>query len=213
MGRLYVVRHGQTDRNAQAVLQGPRIDSDLSDLGRMQAAAAGQALKETELDALYVSPMRRARQTADQIIAARPRSHLAVQVVPELYEFDYGDFAGRPLEEIEDEVEQIMDAWKMGYVNTRFPGGESPVVAQHRIRPSADRLRETAAEQDLLVVAHGRINRILLATLTGKGLEQMHTFDQSNCGITELAVTSDGVELVREDDTDHLDQKGPASFS
>lgn len=212
MGRLYVVRHGQTQQNADAVLQGPRIDSDLSELGRLQSMSLANALRDVDLDALYVSPLKRARQTAQIIVEARKGERLAVQVVPELYEFDYGDLAGRPLEQIEGEVQQIFDAWNMGYVAERFPGGESVVLAQHRIRPIAERLRERTRDEELLVVAHGRINRVLITTLLGQPLERMQEYAQSNAGITELA-WDDGLTLVRMDDTGHLDQKGPKSVS
>jgi probable phosphoglycerate mutase len=209
MGRIFLLRHGQTTANRDRILQGPRIDAQLSDLGRRQAESLGHALAEHPLGALYSSPLSRARDTA-QAIAQRhtrnglPHDGLAVQVASEIYEMDYGSLAGRTYDEIAAEMEQVLDAWRMGFIDQSFPGGESPVLAQHRLRPFAQRLRVEAQGNDVAVVAHGRINRILLATLTGVGLTRLEEFPQSNASITELAVTPESVDIVRLNDVAHL---------
>lgn len=210
MGRIFLLRHGQTVANRDRILQGPRIDAELSDLGLRQAESLGTALAAHPLGALYSSPLARARQTAQAIAARHERNHggerggLAVQVAPEIYEMDYGMLAGRTYDEIGAEMEQVLDAWRMGFVDQKFPGGESPVLAQHRLRPFAHRVRSEAREGDVAVVAHGRINRILLATLTGAGLTRLEEFPQSNASITELAVAEDAIEIVRLNDVSHL---------
>ncbi|HUR61860.1 MAG TPA: histidine phosphatase family protein [Candidatus Thermoplasmatota archaeon] len=209
MGRIFLLRHGQTVANRDRILQGPRIDAELSDLGRRQADSLGMAFSGLPLEALYCSPLTRARETAAAIAQRHQRgglkrSGLAVQVAPEIYEMDYGTLAGRTYDEISSEMEQVLDAWKMGFVDQSFPGGESPVLAQVRLRPFAHRIRTEAQEADVAVVAHGRINRILIATLTGAGLTRLEEFPQSNASITELAVTPEAVDIVRLNDVAHL---------
>lgn len=210
MGRIFLVRHGQTTANAQQIIQGPRIDAELSELGHRQAASVAQALASIPIEAVYSSPMLRARQTAEAVVAFHQgtptagHTHLAVQIVPELYEVDYGQFIGRTYTDVQPEMEQVLDAWRMGFADVPFPGGESAVLAQHRIRPFATRIIQQAEGHDVAVVAHGRINRILVATLTGAGLERLEEFPQSNANITELAVNGQ-VSLTRLNDTEHLD--------
>ncbi|MFA5944039.1 MAG: histidine phosphatase family protein [Candidatus Thermoplasmatota archaeon] len=212
MGRIFLARHGQTTANAQEIIQGPRIDAELSELGLRQAGSLGDALAHTPLRAVYTSPLTRARQTAE-VVAHRHahaapydgKGNLAVQVVPELYEMDYGAFIGQGYATIRDEMDQILDAWQMGFVDQAFPGGESALLAQHRIRPFATRLIEQAnGAVDVAVVAHGRINRILLATMTGAGLQRLEEFPQSNACITELAVEDGKATVRRLNDTSHL---------
>jgi phosphoserine phosphatase len=212
MGTIYLARHGQTVDNRDRILQGPRLDGPLSELGQRQAESLGGALSQFELGALYSSPMVRARETADAVARghhpgqspyAAPQ-HLTVQVVPELYEMDYGRLAGRVYEEIQDELEQVLDAWRIGFVDHPFPGGESPVLAQHRVRPFAKRVLEQARRASVAVIGHGRINRILMATWTGAGLGRLEEFPQSNASVSELAVMPDGVNIVRLNDTRHL---------
>ncbi len=198
------MRHGQTDCNRDHIIQGPRIDSNLSNLGHQQAAALGQALSHAPLDVLYSSPLARARETAQAIVTHRSDG-LAVQVAPEMYEMDYGTFSGCRYEEVQDEVAQILDAWQLGFTDESFPGGESALLAQYRIRPFALRLLDVARDHDVAVVAHGRINRILLATLQQIGLDRLEEYPQSNACINELNVELDGVVVVRLNDTSHLD--------
>ena len=215
MGRIYLVRHGQTTANARQVLQGPRIDSDLSELGQRQASSVADALAGVPLQAVYTSPLARARQTAEAVVRRHARTapgehekasaSLAVQVVPELYEMDYGAFVGQDYGSIRAEMDQVLDAWRMGFVDQPFPGGESALLAQHRIRPFAARLVEQAEEgREVAVVAHGRINRVLLATVTGAGLQRLEEFPQSNASITELEVRQGRAVVRRLNDTSHL---------
>lgn len=207
MGLLFIVRHGETPANRDRVLQGPRIDAPLSDRGMLQAASVAEAIAQHPIQALYSSPLARARQTAELVMRSHAHGvagNLAVQVVPELYEMDYGRLAGRTYDEVEPEMAQVLDAWRLGFVDEPFPGGESARLAQHRIRPFAERVRRQAAAADVAVVAHGRINRILIATLTGAGLTRLEEFPQSNAGISVLEVGDDAVRVDRLNDTAHL---------
>ncbi len=213
MGRIFVIRHGQTTHNADRIIQGPRIDSDLSALGRQQAEAVGQALRSHDLDVVVSSPLARARQTAQSIVDAhqtgRSSDQVTYSVAPGLYELDYGTFSGQTYDAVADEVAQILDAWQLGFIDQPFPGGESALLAQHRIREFAARLRAT--DKRVAVVAHGRINRILLATLTGDGLTKLEEYPQDNGNVTELQ-TNGSVEVVRRNDVRHLDL-GTSGFS
>lgn len=203
MGQLYVIRHGQTTCNAAAIIQGPRIDSELSEEGRRQAAALGSAFQESNLDVIVTSPMQRARDTAEALVAGTG-AKVASRVAPELYEIDFGDYCGRALPEVAEDVAHVVDAWDLGFVDQAFPGGESPVLAQHRIRHVADHLRQQSMDLDVAVVAHGRINRILLATLMGLPLTDMKRFPQDNANITQLEWTDAGAHIRRLNDVSHL---------
>lgn len=214
MGSLFVLRHGETNLNRSRIIQGPRLDDTLSELGHLQAVRLGDAMGPQRLGALYTSPLQRARQTATAIqVAAHGLRTVVAEVVPELYEMDYGRFAGMAYDEAHPHIEQLRDAWRMGYLAEPFPGGESPLLAAARVRPFCQRILAEAARHPVAVVGHGRLNRVLLATLTGAGLERMDDFPQSNAAITELAVADGAAKIVRLNDTAHLDLPGDGAFA
>ncbi len=198
VGHVYIMRHGQTTCNRDGIVQGPRIDSELSEEGHGQAQRLAQAFMHTEMDHVYVSPMLRARQTAQPIA----HQGAPIEVVPELYELDFGDLCGRPLSEARPVLDELDAAWSMGFTDRPLPGGESPTIAMHRIRAMAARLREATGHIGL--IAHGRINRILLTTMLGMPLTQMQRFPQDNAAITHIETGPEGAALRRLNDVSHL---------
>lgn len=192
------MRHGQTTCNQDGIIQGPRIDSELSERGHLQAQRLAEAFVHTAMDHVYVSPMLRARQTAAPIGA----SGAPIEVVPEMYELDFGDLCGRSVDEARPVLEQLDDAWSMGFTDRALPGGESPTIAMHRIRAMAARLAQTSGHIGL--IAHGRINRILLTTMLGVPLTQMARFPQDNAAITHIETGPNGAVLRRLNDVSHL---------
>ena len=83
--RLHLIRHGITTSNAQRIYMG-RSQESLSTEGRWQARELARRLQEQELDAIYCSPLRRARETAD-IVAQPHRQEVRLDAdIVELFE-------------------------------------------------------------------------------------------------------------------------------
>ncbi len=196
---MYVIRHGETACNRDGIIQGPRIDSELSETGQIQAMALAQAFSETPIERLYVSPMRRARDTAAPL--AQQLGGVSMQVVPELYEMDFGDLCGRHVDEARPVLDEYDHAWAMGFTDRALPGGESPLLVSHRIRGLMRSLAE--APGDAAIIAHGRLNRILLASIMGQPLSQMRHYTQSNAAITHISMGAQPL-MHRLNDTSHL---------
>ena len=93
---VYLVRHGETVWNAEGRLCGSS-DIPLSPIGQQQAQRLAQRLRSVPLAAIYSSPLRRTRQTAETIAALH---NLPVHPVPELSEIDYGDWEGMAVDEL-----------------------------------------------------------------------------------------------------------------
>src|SRR5680860_283238 len=87
---LILVRHGQTEANINGLLVGQQ-DVLLTDLGLRQAEATAEAVAAQAPDAIAVSPLQRARQTAAPIVAA---TRLYPTVVEEIAEFSFGELEG-----------------------------------------------------------------------------------------------------------------------
>ena len=119
------VRHGETAHNRDGRLQG-RADLELSARGIDQVARLAKRFPAGSLTAVFTSPLRRARQTADAIAAC---CGAPVEVDERLIELDYGDWDGRALAEIP------ADAWSVWRADPNFapPGGESLVAVTARV--------------------------------------------------------------------------------
>ncbi len=101
LGRVYFIRHGESTSNERNIFAGV-LDVDLTSFGRLQARRAGVDLKKkgTKFDAVYVSHMRRARQTCEIALAesqALNSPDIPVQIDHRISEKSFGIFAGRNL--------------------------------------------------------------------------------------------------------------------
>jgi broad specificity phosphatase PhoE len=108
MSRLLLIRHGETAHNADGRLSTAAPGGPLTELGREQAERLAEELAATSLEAVYTSPLVRARQTAEAI--AR-RQGLAVTVHDDLAEISTGELDGRIDKEAFDTLNRALDAW------------------------------------------------------------------------------------------------------
>ncbi len=200
--KIFLVRHGESEGNLGGTLQGCRLDTPLTRRGRRQAEALAVRLAEAEVDDVVASPMARARETAE--ICAAPHG-LAVRLDLELVEFDWGVWTGLPLDdEMDRSVAELRAKWRSGDVDAAPPRGESPLDAGARAAHVLARLRAVRPAAPL-VVAHGRFNRILVATLLGRDLARMDEVRQRNGSISifEWDGEKPATSLVL-DDVSHL---------
>ncbi len=167
--RLVLLRHGQTEWNAGSRMQG-QLDTDLTDLGRNQAAAAAEVLAKRQPVAIVSSDLRRALDTAT---ALGDRAGVPVRVDQRLRETHLGDWQGLTHLEVDERAPGARLAWRD---DARWAphGGESRVDVAARSVPLVDEL--LVAESDwgaggsdrpVVLVAHGG----LIAALTGALLD------------------------------------------
>ncbi len=160
---IYLCRHGQTFHNREGRLQG-QTESDLTPLGRAQAAAMGALLADLIEDPsqwrIVASPLRRARNTAEAIGAALS---LPVAFDDRLLEINVGDWSGRLREEVRAETPELLADPEWAF---RAPGGET--YDDIMVRVSAW-LAEQASEPErkLIVVSHGIAGRLLRGAYGG----------------------------------------------
>lgn len=139
--RLVLIRHAESTWNASGRWQG-QADPPLSERGRRQARALGEALCGEGIEHLFASDLRRAAETAAVVGEALG---LVPEHDPRLRELDVGDWAGLQREEIEERHPKTLARFEAGDPDTRPGGGETRREIRRRVR-------STAAE---LVRAHG----------------------------------------------------------
>ena len=152
-----LVRHGQTDWNAERRLQGA-TDIPLNDVGRGQARDAVGVLAAYEWDAIVSSPLSRAAETADLI--AEGLGLTVARRVPELTERSFGPAEGM-------QAGPELDALR---VPGGFKGAESEDEAADRGLAALEALAEEFRGQRLLVVTHGTLLRVSLSRAIGQTL-------------------------------------------
>ncbi|BCW80970.1 MULTISPECIES: histidine phosphatase family protein [unclassified Arthrobacter] len=152
-----LVRHGQTDWNAERRLQGS-TDIPLNDVGRGQARDAVGILAPYEWDAIVSSPLSRAAETADLI--AEGLGLTVARRVPELTERSFGPAEGM---QAGPELEALR-------VPGGFKGAESEDEAADRGLAALEALAGEFRGQRLLVVTHGTLLRVSLSRAIGQTL-------------------------------------------
>lgn len=175
------------------MLQGQGVDQDLCDLGVRQARALAEHLADQPISAVYASPLRRARQTAE-IVASR--FGLEPEVVVEIQEADAGLWEGLSWEEIRARwpVEQAAhdaDPGAHGY-----PGGESFCDVRDRSAPALESLAGRHPGRTVLAVAHNVVNRAVLAHWTGIPIQFSRRIPQNNAAYN-VVVFPRGAPKVR----------------
>ncbi|TYZ61469.1 hypothetical protein PybrP1_004677 [[Pythium] brassicae (nom. inval.)] len=177
--RLFLCRHGQTEFNRLHKFQGRGVNTALNDTGRAQARQLAHALRGVPLRAAYSSTLRRARETAAIVAQLHPK--LALQQFADLEEMSFGVFEGNAHALFDDQVQAIHHRWEAGDFEARFPSGENPleVVARGVARIRALLLAAVPGDH-VLVVTHGRFNKVVLAHLLHGELRKMHDLPQDN---------------------------------
>jgi probable phosphoglycerate mutase len=171
--RLYLVRHGETEWNAEGRLLS-FTDSPLNARGERQAALLAGDLAGISWDRAFSSPLLRARRTAEVVLAARADAP-PLQIDDRLREMDFGPYEG--WSEAELEADPVASTRRSG--GAQLPGIESEAEVAERSRSFLAAL--AGAGGTSLVVGHGRALRILIATALGLPPSFSQSLRMRNC--------------------------------
>ena len=175
--KLYLIRHGETE-GAETKRYKGHIDVPLSDNGIMQVRAlsdyiahsGGKGLKE-----IYSSDLSRAVKSAE--IIAEPLG-LQPVIVKGLRERNFGVWEGMSFEEIEEQYPHDFKAWADNPVRFSPLKGETTVEVRDRAMKALDLILEKNRGEEVAIVAHGGINRVILCELLGIPLENIFRIEQ-----------------------------------
>ncbi|HSA49767.1 MAG TPA: histidine phosphatase family protein [Yinghuangia sp.] len=161
MAQLTLIRHGETEWS-RAHRHTGRTDVPLTETGEEQARAAGKLLSDRQFDHVFVSPLRRARETA--VLAGLPDA----VAEPDLMEWDYGGYEGLTTAQIR-ETRPGWYLWRDGVIpgDAEHPGEQVESVGSRVDRVLARVRPLLAAGDDVALVAHGHVLRVLTARWLG----------------------------------------------
>ncbi|WP_406281665.1 histidine phosphatase family protein [Embleya sp. NBC_00896] len=180
MGELMLVRHGETEWSRSGRHTG-LTDIPLTPEGEAQAKAAGALLAGRGFGLALVSPLTRARHTAELAGITGTR------IDPDLVEWDYGGYEGITTDEIRETVPGWY-LWRDGVIpgNAEHPG-ESIADVGRRVDRVLDRVRPVLASgQDAVLVAHGHLLRVLTARWLGLPPEDGRLFRLETARLSTL---------------------------
>lgn len=186
---LSLVRHGQTEYNAQCRLQG-WCDSPLTPAGLAGVRSTATHLAARPFAAVYVSPAGRAQATAREIVAHHPSARVVTD--PDLREFGFGDFEAR----LETELYARYDPEELftGVLRGTFaglPGGERGHEFLARVGAAFARIEASHPAGQVLVVSHGLTLRSYLAMIDQRPMAPL-----PNASISTVNVDADGGRRV-----------------
>ncbi|WP_459130122.1 histidine phosphatase family protein [Guggenheimella bovis] len=176
--KLFFVRHGETDYNRQGIIQGAR-DIPLNDAGRAQAKVLREKIVELSLEAIFSSPLKRAKETAEIL---NENLSLPVHFDDRLVERHFGELEGKSYESLDwSKDEDNWDFLKDAYESF---GVESIESMDKRIDSFIEDLKKTPFER-VLILSHGSLGKLFMKKIQKKSGENKEQVIQ-NCAIVEL---------------------------
>lgn len=195
---IFLIRHGETDFNLKGIIQGGGIDFPLNSVGVEQAELLQPVLEYSKItpQAIYSSPLKRAKQTAEIIT-----KHVQVPILldPLLKEIDCGDYEGKLLNDLDSFLLENL----RNDPNQKYPNGESA----EDVRKRAEKFMESIEQKDhktIMIVSHGNFLRCFMsAVLEIPTIVSMRVF-LDNTGFCYLYKSYNVFKISIWNDTSHL---------
>ena len=187
------MRHGQTAMNADNNRYCGVTDVELTSIGEQQAVDVGQRLQDLSLDALFSSPLKRARRTAELLGLDKE-----LQVDPRLIELDFGQWEGKTREEFIAEDPSSWTNWNTD--PEAHPAGGDGETAKSVIDRLNSFYEEVLSKYNggiIAVVGHNGLNRIFLANKLGMPIRNYRSILQENSCLTVFTLTDEDFQLLK----------------
>jgi len=206
--KIYLVRHGETEWNKEYRLQG-QADTQLNDYGRELAQITAEALKDIPFDVIFHSPLSRATETA--YILKRDRE---IEIIADerLREMSFGIAEGCNIRAIKDNPQDPM------YNFLKYPGKYIPPEKAERFEEVSARsgafMQDTVVPlegkcENILIVAHGAINRTILNTIAGIPVSDFWNIRLKNCAVSIIDITDGQLTLEQEGEIYYQSENRP----
>ncbi|MGI6358630.1 MAG: histidine phosphatase family protein [Bacillota bacterium] len=179
MGKLLVVRHGETESNALGRYCGSQ-DVPLNDTGVAQAEAAAENLPRHEIDVVICSPLRRARQTAELLM---PQAKETMLIWDDFRERCMGVYEGLTREEIRAQYPLFWQQDALRQLDFAPDGAETMREVRERVIRGMERIIANFAGKTVLLVTHGYVSREIHRYFNQLTDEEMHAYSLGNCVI------------------------------
>jgi len=201
--RFCLVRHGETNWNAERRLQG-HTDIELNTRGLAQATQMARALKNMnfEFDVLYTSDLQRARQTAKAIESLYSVSAIGHSA---LRERNLGALQGLTLNEAPHIEPDLWQAHLSRDIHQEMRGGESILQFSSRIKFALDEIQKSHAGKTILLVSHGGALDMMYRIASNQALDSEKVVAVPNASLNWISHNGLSWKVENWADTSHLD--------
>jgi alpha-ribazole phosphatase len=188
--RIHLIRHGEVEGSKR--YNGHR-DVALTERGVEQYHQLKPRLDRDRISACYTSDLTRTVRGGEIL-----GSYLGVEPVklPALRELNCGEWQGLTFAEIQSERADEWAARMADLVNFRAPGGETLAELASRVLPALSEIVARHRGEEVLVVAHGGVNRVILMDAIGAPLASMFSIEQRYCCMNVIDYYDDGNSVV-----------------
>jgi probable phosphoglycerate mutase len=188
---VYLVRHASHSR-VHDTLVGRMPGVALSEGGQAEARELGERLNRRRIDAIWTSPVQRARETAQAVSA---RVGAPVTVDEGLIEIDFGaDWIGRRFADLSADPRWTL--WNERRGSAPTPAGDSMPKVQERITDALERARSAHPAGGVVFVSHGDVIKAALAGVLGLSLDHHHRFEVGPASVSAVAVEEWGTKVL-----------------
>lgn len=182
--RLWLIRHGEIDPRHQHTFGG-LIDMNLSARGHEQAKTLAAYLRGKTIDAIYASPMKRVQQTLAPLLK---NGAPAQTILPALREVDFGDWTGLGWQAVSERFGFSAYEWLDQLECKGAPNGENGKTFRARVEPCLREIVRRHRGQNVAVICHGGVIRMMLAILLDVPLPKTNHFEIEYASITQVAL-------------------------
>ena len=190
--RVYLVRHGQVEGHEEKRYNG-QADVALTPQGRAQYGLLEVRLRNKPLTAVYSSDLSRCLEGAH--LLARGRG-VAPVARADLRELHIGDWERRTWRELQEAFPEEWQARLADIVHYRIPGGETLAELSERARRAVGEIVAAHPGEEILVVGHGALNRVILLDAIGAPLSQVFHLGQDYGCLNIIDYHADGRSVV-----------------
>jgi len=183
---LLMIRHGEIPSNVKKIYAGKSAER-LTDEGMLQAEQVARKLKSRDVHLIYSSPIQRALQTAKII---RKELGLELMVEPAFREMEMGPWEGLSESRVAEMYHEEWEIWQTRPADLNLPERETLGHILERVLTGVQNIKVDIADQNVVIVTHVAIIRVLLLWHAKKNLNLYKTIHVPNAEIFQIRISS-----------------------
>jgi broad specificity phosphatase PhoE len=183
---VYLIRHGENPANITKEFSYRKVDYPLTPKGVLQARQTADYFRDRDIDAIYSSPLKRGRQTAEIISEA---VGLPVTLLEQFREINVGSLEDQPPTRENWAIhDAVLREWRAGRHSVAFPDGENFTTLLGRAYAGLAEALRGRSGQRVVIVGHGGIFTAATAALCTDSAREVIGRPSHNCSITTIQI-------------------------